>query len=858
MEKIKNIINPGKSKDDEVMYGSGQSSDPVHTDTGSQRVGSHHASHSTLPSSGPAGNTARDPVGQGGVGSIQQGSHPVPTPHTSGTSGDDAGSAISIKSGLLGNSQESRITGIPETRGAFDTSKPLPQEPITGAQSSGQLNQADARPDSDLNDSRGLGSHGTAKTTGGSVGSNLPDRSAGTSDSATDSGRSFPLGGASSDHTTPGPHTSDLAKKADPRVDSDRDESRGLGNTSGYGSGTGATVGTAHQGDLNRSGAGAWITPGDTSRESLPRGYGEETWSHDHLRHGHEFQGDPCEHEPPAPGAVHFIPGPHSLDTANRLDPHVIGGGPLESAFAVGGPTSHTDPHHAGRDAAMGAGLDAGAYEASRDARATSPSQQGTTAAGPHKSDALNNADTRVDSDLSKQQASTGTIGLTDARNTSTTGPPSGREHHPGRDAAFVGAGGAGAAGFYEAEKHRGQGVPENKSTSGYANPYPPASTDRVTDAGNTSAVATGIGAEPTASSARTHDPSAPGKDHHYGKDAGLVAGGTGAAYETDKQLRGPHGGTTGPPTMDPVSTQQSSSGPYGSSHEPSAMTGVAGHAPSGYEEHDRTHDHHGGRDAAIGAGVGAAAVAGGEELPKKDLEHERELAHKQELKDQKAAHKHELKDEKHHQHELDKERKAHEKAMAKEAKYEKEEAKYLKKDEASEGEKKHHGLFGFLHRDKPDKELKEDELARKEREEASQHPGVGTTAGTAAGLSEMEKHQLAKEQDRNRLHKDPPPGFGETGYAEAPKKGYASQVTGGTGTTALAQGEPVSRGSHVTSLGNTADPNVAGRGDTVDSDKTRDAHGRVIEPHTGLPIDLSKGNGGGGTDSTPVPGYHS
>lgn len=50
----------------------------------------------------------------------------------------------------------------------------------------------------------------------------------------------------------------------------------------------------------------------------------------------------------------------------------------------------------------------------------------------------------------------------------------------------------------------------------------------------------------------------------------------------------------------------------------------------------------------------------------------------------------------------------------------------------------------------------------------------------------------------------------------------------------------------------------VAGRGDTVDSDKTRDAHGRVIEPHTGLPIDLSKGNGGGGTDSTPVPGYHS
>lgn len=49
----------------------------------------------------------------------------------------------------------------------------------------------------------------------------------------------------------------------------------------------------------------------------------------------------------------------------------------------------------------------------------------------------------------------------------------------------------------------------------------------------------------------------------------------------------------------------------------------------------------------------------------------------------------------------------------------------------------------------------------------------------------------------------------------------------------------------------------MSGRGDTIDSDRTRDSEGRIIEPTTGLPIDLSKGDGAGGTDATPVHGYH-
>lgn len=31
MDKIKNLVNPGSNKDDEVMYGSGVSDDPVHS-----------------------------------------------------------------------------------------------------------------------------------------------------------------------------------------------------------------------------------------------------------------------------------------------------------------------------------------------------------------------------------------------------------------------------------------------------------------------------------------------------------------------------------------------------------------------------------------------------------------------------------------------------------------------------------------------------------------------------------------------------------------------------------------------------------------------------------------------------------
>ena len=39
MDKLKNLVNPGSKKDDDVMYGSGISDDPVHSGTAGTHSG---------------------------------------------------------------------------------------------------------------------------------------------------------------------------------------------------------------------------------------------------------------------------------------------------------------------------------------------------------------------------------------------------------------------------------------------------------------------------------------------------------------------------------------------------------------------------------------------------------------------------------------------------------------------------------------------------------------------------------------------------------------------------------------------------------------------------------------------------
>ena len=787
-----------------------------------------------------------------------------------------------------------------------------------------------------------------------------------------DSGRSFPLGGNSSSNmgsgypstttgsTTAGPHSSNLANKADPRVDSDLDGSRNMGAT-GLGSGTGSSVGTTHQGHLGRDatvGAGAVSATGLAEREfrgdsgitssGVPTGagYGPESWEHDHSRHGHQFEGDPCGPEAHVPGP-HFTKGPHATDTANLLDPHVAssvvppsstsGSGTTPSTTGTGVGSTGTGSSHLGRDTALAGGVGAagvGAYEAGRGSSDNTVTSGGLApnTAGPHKSDLLNKLDPRVDSDRSKQQGTSGTTGTSGIGTTSTTGTsnyPStssttGRDHHLGRDAGLVGAGGvaayeadkhhhnkdshltgnsgtgitgnsgtgisgnggtgpnystdsamrgsgitagtgtpgttshhlgrdaglagAGAGAAYEAEKHHGHHYPSGTTASGYEDPYPSSTgtTGTSSTAGsgldNRDTTGTGLGSQtgtghhygrdaglagaggvaayeaekhhhnkhdPATTTSSSSDriggissdrnqPTSTG--HHYGRDAGLAGAGGAAAYEAEKHHHNKHDPTaTTSPSSDRIGGISSDRNqPTSTGHHygrDAGLAGAGGAAAYEAEKHHNKHDpmttvdpsthgdHHKGRDAAVAGGIGAA---GGAEFSKKEAE---KLQKEQE--------------------------KEHKKHVKEEVKHQKEHEKHEKHDEKKHGG----GLLGkIFHHDKADKETRKEENLEREGLSDSKHhghhhgtetaAGVGAAGAAGVGLTEAEKHQQAREHDRNRLHKDPPAGLvPKTEYAEAPQSGYASQVTGGTGTTALAQGESVDRGSHLSGIGNKLDP---------------------------------------------------
>lgn len=284
------------------------------------------------------------------------------------------------------------------------------------------------------------------------------------------------------------------------------------------------------------------------------------------------------------------------------------------------------------------------------------------------------------------------------------------------------------------------------------------------------------------------------------GTGAGGIAGSQAATGST------PHGTQVPASSTHPGTGSRDISGPGGVSgaaayeaqkhydrNDPSSKTHSSTHPESGYVDPDnKTGHHHTGRDAALGG----AAVATGAEFSKKEAE-KAEKERERELKHEITAHE---KEEKQHHKALEKEEKKHDKALEKDGK------------KHHDDGKKHGGILGLFHRDKTDKHEKEIEEEPKHKDKTHRHEteaAVGAGA-VGAGVADHHKHEhdklhqdpVSEKQERNRLHKDPPAGYGEV-----PRSGYASQVTGGTGTTALAQGQDVPRGSHLTELGNDLDP---------------------------------------------------
>lgn len=692
-----------------------------------------------------------------------------------------------------------------------------------------------------------------------------------------------------------GPHSSNLANKADPRVDSDLDGSRIAGT------GGATAVGSS--------------APTISNETTSPRGYGQEAWEKD--GHSHEFQGDPCHgQEKPVEGVVHHTKGPHSTDIANALDPHVGATSTSKSAShshptggAIGsesttsgvdsstagkgfdsttidtgrgvGSASGTDGSVAGRGlapshdlqhgstkerdpthsaAAATAGGIGGAGLAANGQRGEANSHDETLTGPVHKSGLLNKLDPRVKSVSETSHDS----GVSEPKPSTT----SDKDHRHGREAGLAGAGAVAAGTAYEAGRkqegysseqypHSGTSLPPSTATgttgltdsssgvskheTGLKGDHGVASYEAEKHLGRHHK--SGLGGNPSqaakgesSSVGPISTTTEPSRDHNRGNLSAAGAGaGVGVAALEAERLRQPHQTNPTDPSITAGSQQPHDyEGNRGSARDKTEAT----HKP--FVQHDDTKppskgEHTGLAAVGAGAGAGAGAAAGMSEKEAKKLEKEHikeEKAHEKEIEKEQKHHQKELeKEQKHHQKEVEKEHKAlakeekkHHHDVEKEEKkhhhgVEKEEKKHH--DDEDKTEKKHGGILGLFKRDKTDDELKREEVGRKYAED--DHTNVPSMA--EVGMSEKEKHALAKEHDhqRNRLHKDPPAGYyeqvaqndpsqapaphGDTPYAEAPSKGYASQVTGGTGTTALAQGSEIPAGSHLSKTGNQMDP---------------------------------------------------
>ena len=481
----------------------------------------------------------------------------------------------------------------------------------------------------------------------------------------------------------------------------------------------------------------------------------------------------------------------------NKLDPRVDSDLSKQQA-------PHSSDHHHRRDAGLAGAGGAGLYEAEKHhhgQESNLPSTSNASGIGgqrPYGS----GIDPRVDT----QRAGA-------ARGQSATSS----DHHYKRDAGLVGAGGVGA---YEAQKHLG-----SSGRSDAATPQ-----DRLAGSGHQPATATSSSPYPSSSYSHTGQPQTGSHTQHNPLAGGVFETGaigrgenshkTGDYGRTDPetQMRGPqYTGASAAPYSSSNQGNGSEKGLHTGHHtgRDAALVGGAGTgALAGHENshkdasaygsdpyHNASREHHTGRDAAI---IGGAAGAGGlveHEYSKKDAaklqkEHAKEekALEKEHSKEVKQHNKELAKEEKVHEKAIDKSEKKHEKAMEKEVK---KHDKAIEKDETPQehGGKKHGGLLGFLHREKPDKELKEEEAQR----QAGTHPGHGEKdmaagagasglesrtvydplqgehgsqsgvhtghVGTGSGLTTHDAYG-AQDSGHNRLHKDPPSKVAESrGY---------------------------------------------------------------------------------------------
>ncbi|KAF1830428.1 hypothetical protein BDW02DRAFT_633634 [Decorospora gaudefroyi] len=526
-------------------------------------------------------------------------------------------------------------------------------------------------------------------------------------------------------------------------------------------------------------------------------------------------------------------------------------------------PESHPQ-HHYGRDAGLaGAATAGGMYAANRDNKQES---------GP----ASNNTGTYA-SDVPSEQRGYTTTGQRVDEKAEQPG-----QHHYGRDAAAVGGSGAAGYGAYEAVKaygdHRmtqpGASLPEQRydPTASSARAHNPISSRSQYDY-NDSAIQSNV---------HRTDP-----NDHVNRNAALGGAGLGAAsagayagsrhHEDTQQLplhqnqnlaSSGQPGSIGQPSHPTQGTQ--SSYPLQETGSYPAQGTIAPHnthtqehtigrpyesmPPPMEESHDK-------RNAAVlggavgAAGLGGAAYVDSQHQDEREAEerlrkiaHEREKEHhgldKEQYKHDKsvaAAHEKE-------EHRLMKEREKDEHRLMKE--HEKEQARLAKEqhqrekeiERENEGdEKKKGGLLGFLHRDKSKKEKSTSSPETSPRQSKDYSPRHSV---------EESNPDSPRWKGKTRLHKDPPKGHPAREameYQQASDYGHSGKR------------------EHTGVDGPIGDPNMI----SGDRETQRGVYGAhpasdlehntsVTDPHTGLPMNTRYGTGAGGTDGNPaIHGQH-
>ncbi|KAK5138509.1 hypothetical protein LTR08_000096 [Meristemomyces frigidus] len=402
----------------------------------------------------------------------------------------------------------------------------------------------------------------------------------------TSSGRSFPLSGGSRSASASDPSQRYGADEA-LRQDSSKASQSHLGRDAALGAGAGALGAGALAHESGSRSASSYNDPSSTRGavgsdmpDTRGSGLGGSHGTSGGLS-GADIPGDRTGYhhsdETPVDGYAHHTKGPHATDIANILDPHVPGEFPTESG---------EDPHqsHLGRDAAIGggaglgaAGLGAAGYEASQ------------------RHDEPSTIDPTSSSSLERSSQATGSTMPATSGTARDEMPTEGSSHHYGRDAALAGGAGVAGLGAYEATKSHRQTVP-------------PTSAAETSKSFSAYTGGEGYPSQTTNASARDNPPTEQSQ-HHYGRDAAL-GGGAGAtglgAYEATKS----HGQTV--PSTSAAENSTNFPAYTGSEGYPSqsSMSTARDAFPTEQSQH------HYGRDAALVGGTGAAG-AGAYELSK-------------------------------------------------------------------------------------------------------------------------------------------------------------------------------------------------------------------------------------------------